>query len=113
MCKAHIVLQEPQAVTMMLCRMAFWLSSKVVNLHLGNCTSKAYLCNQGGAVSPFFQTGLTDIESHQQAQYYSYSSIHSCPSQCGSQMSVMGTVASRVASSSPHCLNCISTLGST
>ena len=31
----------------------FWLSSKVVALHLGNCIAKAYLCNQDGTVSPF------------------------------------------------------------
>ena len=53
MCRAHIALQDLQAITMMLCRMAFHLSSKVVALHLGNSTAKAYLCNQGGMVSPF------------------------------------------------------------
>ena len=53
MCKAHIVLQELQAVAIMLCRMAFCLSGKVVSLHLDNSTTKAYLCNQGGTVSPF------------------------------------------------------------
>ena len=37
----------------MLCRMAFCLSGKVVALHLDNSTDKAYLCNQGGTVSPF------------------------------------------------------------
>ena len=36
-----------------LCRMAFHLSGKVVALHLGNITAKAYLCNQGGTLSPF------------------------------------------------------------
>ena len=53
MCRAHIVLQELQAVAMMLHRMAFCLSSKVVALHLDNSMAKAYLCNQGGTVSPF------------------------------------------------------------
>ena len=38
---------------MMLCRMDFWLYGKVVALHLENSTAKAYLCNQGGTVSPF------------------------------------------------------------
>ena len=33
--------------------MVFHLSGKVVALHLDNCTAKAYLCNQGGTVSPF------------------------------------------------------------
>ena len=37
----------------MLHRMAFCLSGKVVALHLDNSTAKAYLCNQGGTVSPF------------------------------------------------------------
>ena len=51
--RAHIALQEPQAVAVMLHRMAFHLSGKVVALHLDNSTAKAYLCNQGGTVSPF------------------------------------------------------------
>ena len=51
--RAHIALQELQAVAVMLRRMAFCLSGKVVALHLDNSTAKAYLCNQGGAVSPF------------------------------------------------------------
>ena len=51
--RAHIALQEIQAVAIMLCRMAFCLSGKVVTLHLDNSTAKAYLCNQGGTVSPF------------------------------------------------------------
>ena len=53
MCKAHTALQELQAVAIMLCRMAFCPSGKVVALHLENNTAKAYLCNQGGTVSPF------------------------------------------------------------
>ena len=53
LCRAHIALQELHAVAIMLCRMAFCLSGKVVALHLDNSTAKAYLCNQGGTVSPF------------------------------------------------------------
>ena len=53
LCRAYIALQELHAVAMMLCRMAFHLSGKVVALHLDNSTAKAYLCNQGGTVSPF------------------------------------------------------------
>ena len=64
MCRAHIALQELQAVAMMLHQMAFHLSGKVVALHLDNSTAKAYLCNQGGTVSPFsFQAGLLDTAS--------------------------------------------------
>ena len=51
--RAHIALQELQAVAVMLHRMAFQLSGKVVALHLDNSTAKAYLCNQGGTVSSF------------------------------------------------------------
>ena len=51
--RAHVALQELQAVVIMLCRMAFHLSGKVVVLHLDNSTAKAYLCDQGGTVSPF------------------------------------------------------------
>ena len=53
MCKAHIALQELQAIAMMLCRMAFHISGKVVALHLDNSTTMAYLYNQDGTVSPF------------------------------------------------------------
>ena len=53
LCRAHIALQELQAVAIMLHRMAFCLSGKVVALHLDNNTAKAYLCNEGGTVSPF------------------------------------------------------------
>ena len=55
MCRAHIALLELQAVAMMLHRMVFPLSGKVVVLHLDNSTAKAYLCNPGGTVSPFVQ----------------------------------------------------------
>ena len=51
--RAHIALQELQAVAVILCRMAFCLSGKVVALHLDNITAKAYLCNQGGTEPPF------------------------------------------------------------
>ena len=51
--RAHIALQELQAAAIMLHRMAFCLSGKVVALHLDNSTAKVYLCSQGGTVSPF------------------------------------------------------------
>ena len=53
MWRAHIVLQDLQAVAMMLHRMAFHLSLKVVALHLDNSMAKAYLCKEGCTVSPF------------------------------------------------------------
>ena len=53
MCRAHIALQELQAIAMMMHWMAFCLSGKVVALHLDNSTAKVYLCNEGGTVSTF------------------------------------------------------------
>ena len=53
MCRAHFALQELPEVAMMLCRMAFHFSGKVVTLHLDNRIAKAYLHNEGGIVSPF------------------------------------------------------------
>ena len=53
MCRAHIGLQQLQAVALMLHRMVFTLPGKVVALHLDNSTAKAYLCNQCGTVSSF------------------------------------------------------------
>ena len=53
MCRAHITLQELQAIAMMLHRVGFHLSGKVVALQFDNSTAKAYLCNPGGTVSPF------------------------------------------------------------
>ena len=63
LCRAHIALQELQAVAMNLCRMAFCLAGKVVALHLDNSTAKAYLCNQGGTVSPFLSRLVCQILS--------------------------------------------------
>ena len=51
-CRAHVALQELQAVAMMLHKIAFHLSGYEVALHLDKSTAKAYLCNQGGTVSP-------------------------------------------------------------
>ena len=100
MCRAHIALQELKAIAMMLHRMAFHLSDRVVALHLDNSNANAYLCNQGNTVSPFLsRLDFQDTESDQQAWYYSYSNIHSYSPQCGGQLSVPGLDASRVASS--------------
>ena len=63
MCRAHIALQELQAIVMMLCRIAFCLSGKVVALHLDKSTTKAYLCNQSGTVSPFLSRLASEILS--------------------------------------------------
>ena len=60
MCGAYIALQELQAITM---RMAFCLSLKVVALYLDNSMTKAYLCNQGGTVSPFLSRLVCQILS--------------------------------------------------
>ena len=50
--KAHIAFQELQAIAMMLHRMAFWFSDMAIGLHFDASTAKAYLCSQGGTVSP-------------------------------------------------------------
>ena len=63
LCRAHIALQELQAVAMILYSMAFCLSGKVVALHLDNSTAKANLCNQGGTVSPFLSRLVCQITS--------------------------------------------------
>ena len=47
----------------MLCRMAFWLSCKLVTLHLDNDTAKANFCNQGGTLSPFLSRLVCQILS--------------------------------------------------
>ena len=49
----HISLQELPAVALMLCKMAFQLSGKVVTLLLDSITVNANLCNQSGAASLF------------------------------------------------------------
>ena len=63
MCRAHIALQKLQVVAMMVHRLAFYLSCKVVALHLDNSTATAYLCNQGVTVSPFFSSLACQILS--------------------------------------------------
>ena len=63
MCRAHIALQELQAVAVIMCRMAFYLSSMVVSLHLDNSIAKAYLCNHGGTLSPFLSRLVCQILS--------------------------------------------------
>ena len=55
--KVHIALQEPHAVVLMMCKMAFYLSGKVAALHLDNSIANAYFCNQGHAAS-LFLSGL-------------------------------------------------------
>ena len=55
--KAHITFQELKGVLVMLHRMAFWLSGKVVALPLDNSTAKSYFCNQ--VVQPLCIANLT------------------------------------------------------
>ena len=60
------------------------------------------------SISSSFQTSLPHFESGLEAWYYSYSSIHIPPSQCGSQLSIMGKVGGRVALSPLHSSGCVS-----
>ena len=58
------------------------------------------MCNQGGTVSPFLSRLACQILSlTNKAWYYSSSSIHSYPPQCGDRFSVPGSDATRVAPS--------------
>ena len=110
--RAHIALQELQAVAVMVRRMAFCLSGKVVALHLDNSTAKAYLCNQGSTVSPFLSRLACQVLSlTDKTWYYPSSSVHSYPPQCGSRFSVLGSVASGVAPSTSSGSDGFSPLG--
>ena len=60
-----------------------------------------------------FQNNLPYIESGQQAQYYFYSNKQTYPYQYESQLSIMGKVGCRIASSSSQSPSGISILGST
>ena len=60
MYKLHTALQELQADVLMLLRMAFHLSGKVVALHVDNSTVKVYLCHVCGPVT-FFKITLPHI----------------------------------------------------
>ena len=53
MCKVLIALLELQTAALMLHKMVFWLSVKVVALHLDISTTKAYLFNEGGTGCTF------------------------------------------------------------
>ena len=65
MCRDHIALQELWAVPMMLCRMAFHLSGKMVALHFDNNTDKDLsVYSRWYRFSFSFQAGLLDTESH-------------------------------------------------
>ena len=59
-----------------------------------------------------FQNRMSHFESGQQVWYWSYSSIYTYPSKCGSQLFLSRSVGSRVASTFSHSLGCISFLGS-
>ena len=70
MCWVYIALQELQAVAFILGQLAFHLAIKVVALHFDTSIMKAYLCSQGGTVSPFFQASLPHLSSGQQTWFY-------------------------------------------
>ena len=80
MCRAHTALQELQAVALMLQKMAFCLSIKMVALHLDSSTAKAFLCN----LTEYIHTHLS-VE----ANY------------------LLGLIGSQVAPTSSHSSGCI------
>ena len=53
--KVHKALQNLQAVVLMLHRIAFHLSGKMVAKHLYNSTAKAYICNQDDTITSFIR----------------------------------------------------------
>ena len=87
-----------QANVFMLHKIDFWLSGKVIALHLDNSSAKAYL----GSISFSSQTKLLHFQLGQQVWYYCYFNIHTYPSQCGCWLFITGNAGSRVASSSSH-----------
>ena len=77
--KVHIV-QELQAVALMLHKMAFWLSCKGVALHLDRSSTKAYLSNQGDTVGLFLSRLAFHIWNLTNRHGITlYSSIHTYP----------------------------------
>ena len=111
--KAHILLQELQAVALMLCKMAFWLSSQVVALHLDRSTTKAYLYSQGGTASLFLSWLVCYIFILADQQ-----GITLIPAYIAAHLNVeadylLGSVGSWVAPGSLHSSGCISSLSST
>ena len=110
--RAHIALQELQAVAVMLRRMAFCLSGRVVALHLDNSTAKAYLCNQGGTVSPFLSRLACQIlsltDKHGVTLLPAYIPTHL---NVGGRFSVLGLDTSGVAPSTSSGSGSFSPLG--
>ena len=114
MCRSHIALQELQAITMMLHRMDFYLSGKLVALHLDNSSAKV-ICVikvlQCLLLLPDWPSSLLSLTW--QAQYYSNSSIYSYPPQCRGWLSALASFTSRMASSPSDGSSNILPLGST
>ena len=111
MCKIDIILQELRTVLLMLQRMAFDLLCKVVSVHLDNSTIKAYLCNPRWYSFTFFFAAFHILNLADKDGITLYSSIHTYPSQDGSQLSIAEKVGSRTASSSSHGWSSVLPLG--
>ena len=75
---------------LMLSRMAVHLSYKVVALHFDNRTARDYYVFKVVWYHFSFQTSLPHFESEQKVCHYSYSSLHTYTSHCGSNLSIMG-----------------------
>ena len=97
----------------MLHRMWVYLAVKVAGWYLHKSTVKLTDVMQWYSISFCLQTGLLQYESGWQIWYNSNFSMHTYPSQCGSQLFVLAEISSRMAYSSPHSSSSISTLGST
>ena len=81
-CKVHIVLQQVQAVALMICKIA--ISNGVVALHFDNSIAKANLCNQCSMASLFLSRLACHISNL--ADLMAPASTHSsgCSSSLGS-----------------------------
>ena len=83
--KVHITLPELQAIVLMLHRMAFSLSGKVVVLPLDNNIPKAYICDQDDTAYLFLpRLAICILNMANKHGFTVYSSIHNYPSQRGS-----------------------------
>ena len=82
-------------------KMAFWLSGKVVALHLDNGPAKAYLFNQGGAALGFpFETSQVHFKSWLICMVSIFGYIYLPISMW--KLPITGKVGSRVAPSSSY-----------
>ena len=107
----HIVYIALQTIALMPHRMAFHLTDTLVVLHLDNSTAKAYSCNQHGTASLTLAGQACSILNLTEKHGFTTQAYIPTHLKFGSQLSILGKVRSRVASSSAHYSGSISTAG--